>query len=87
VIVEDEVTSGRTAVIDAVARSTADAGVQDPGVNDLLAAAGYRTQFLPGSSCNFKITTAEDLELAEALLQRRRQPQPGGSTAAEPAAG
>jgi 2-C-methyl-D-erythritol 4-phosphate cytidylyltransferase len=77
----------RSALIDAVARSTADDGVEDPGVNELLAAAGHRTQFLPGSSCNFKITTAADLELAEALLQRLGQPQPGGSTAAEPAAG
>lgn len=48
---------------DTVGRATDDAA--------LLEAAGRRVQLVRGEASNFKITSPEDLELAEAWLQRR----------------
>ncbi|HJP13087.1 MAG: 2-C-methyl-D-erythritol 4-phosphate cytidylyltransferase [Nitrospinota bacterium] len=49
----------------------------------LLEAAGIRVKLVPGSKFNFKITTPEDLAMAEAYLARAQ----GGGTAAPPPVG
>ncbi|QEL20062.1 2-C-methyl-D-erythritol 4-phosphate cytidylyltransferase [Limnoglobus roseus] len=40
----------------------------------LLEAAGHRVTVVPGSPANFKITTKDDLELAEAVIRSRFHP-------------
>jgi len=40
----------------------------DPSFLDILALGGVKTAFVPGSAVNLKITTPDDLRLAEALL-------------------
>ena len=60
------------------------AGQPAPVTDDaqLVEAAGYPVVVVPGSPANFKITTKEDLELAEAVLKAR-----ASKPAARPAAG
>jgi 2-C-methyl-D-erythritol 4-phosphate cytidylyltransferase len=58
-------------LLDAYARRTAlGAGVTDDA--QLVEAAGYHVHLVPGSGANLKITTREDLDLAEAVLRARR---------------
>jgi 2-C-methyl-D-erythritol 4-phosphate cytidylyltransferase/2-C-methyl-D-erythritol 2,4-cyclodiphosphate synthase len=48
----------------------------DEGFTDdagLMRAMGYQVEIVPASRINFKITTAEDLKMAEALLQQQKQ--------------
>ncbi len=51
-----------------------EAHLRSPGdVTDdamLVEQCGHRVKLFPGSPCNFKVTTADDLVLAEALLSR-----------------
>jgi 2-C-methyl-D-erythritol 4-phosphate cytidylyltransferase len=44
----------------------------------LVEAIGYEVKVVPGSPANFKITTKEDLELAEAILKARASKKPTG---------
>jgi 2-C-methyl-D-erythritol 4-phosphate cytidylyltransferase len=57
---------------------------QEPITDDaqLVAAAGHPVVVVPGSPANFKITTKEDLQLAEAVLKAR-----ASKPSARPAAG
>jgi len=58
-------------LLDAYARRAAlGAGVTDDA--QLVEAAGYAVYLVPGSGANLKITTREDLDLAEAVLRARR---------------
>src|SRR5262249_46359535 len=51
------------------------------GITDdaqLVEAAGHPVHLVQGSSANLKITTREDLVLAEAILRSRPSPKPAG---------
>jgi 2-C-methyl-D-erythritol 4-phosphate cytidylyltransferase len=53
----------------AVADRTAAGGlVPDLGALDILALAGQSVAFVPGNTMNFKLTTPDDLELAQRLM-------------------
>lgn len=43
--------------------------INDPSLMEILERAGVRTHFVEGSSTNIKITTPDDLKLAEALVR------------------
>jgi 2-C-methyl-D-erythritol 4-phosphate cytidylyltransferase len=60
----------RRLIIDAHARAT-QAGISATDDSDLIEQTGARVAVVPGSSTNLKITTAEDLRLAEALAADR----------------
>jgi 2-C-methyl-D-erythritol 4-phosphate cytidylyltransferase len=49
--------------------------------SQLVEAAGHPVVVVPGSVVNFKITTKDDLELAEAILKARGSQQPAQRTA------
>lgn len=67
-IVQKPVAFSQSAAI-AGLRLVRDAGLaEDPGVLEVLSLAGVKATFVPGYSTNFKITTAEDLILARALV-------------------
>ena len=58
-------------LMDAYARRAAFGG----GITDdaqLVEAAGHTVHLVPGSNANLKITTREDLDLAEAIWRSRR---------------
>ncbi len=57
-------------LLDAYARRAAFGGVTDDA--QLVEAAGHAVHLVAGVAANFKITTREDLELAEAVFQARR---------------
>ena len=58
-------------LLDAYARLAAlGTGITDDA--QLVEAAGHTVYLVPGSGANLKITTREDLDLAEAVLQARR---------------
>lgn len=53
----------------AVADGTASGGVvSDLGAADILALAGQSVAFVPGHTMNFKLTTPDDMELAQRLM-------------------
>jgi 2-C-methyl-D-erythritol 4-phosphate cytidylyltransferase len=49
----------------------------DPSVLELLALAGVPAEFVPGHRANLKLTTADDLEFARALVSHRDRPASG----------
>lgn len=53
-------------------RSTLGAAITDDA--QLLEAAGHKVVVVPGTAANFKITTKDDLELAEAVVRSRAKP-------------
>ena len=60
-------------LLDAYARRAAlGTGITDDA--QLVEAAGYAVHLVPGSTANLKITTPEDLGLAEAILRSPRKP-------------
>jgi 2-C-methyl-D-erythritol 4-phosphate cytidylyltransferase len=56
------------------------AAITGPITDDaqLVEAIGYEVKTVPGSPANFKITTREDLDLAEAILKSRASKKPPG---------
>jgi 2-C-methyl-D-erythritol 4-phosphate cytidylyltransferase len=68
----------RDALLELLARAVADhSTVTDEAA--LFEAAGFPVHFVEGSARNFKITTAQDLELAEALLAAEKSREKGRS--------
>ncbi len=53
-------------------RATLGAAITDDA--QLIEASGHAVSVVPGSAANFKITTKEDLELAEAVVKSRAKP-------------
>ena len=67
-------------LLDAYARRAAlGAGITDDA--QLVEAAGHAVFLVPGSAANLKITTRDDLDLAEAILRARRDGSHEGSAA------
>jgi 2-C-methyl-D-erythritol 4-phosphate cytidylyltransferase/2-C-methyl-D-erythritol 2,4-cyclodiphosphate synthase len=62
------------AIVEAHARAEAAGNLEATDDSALIEAAGGRVRLVPGDPRNMKITVAQDMEIAEALLRCRTEP-------------